>query len=152
MSISFPQHSPILDNNDQDYQQTYSDHTTQNGNDIDSHNSDLDDEVIESSLLDNGNPGNQSLLYDAQISPQTSPSATYRTTTSNPIEQAHLQIPLTRRAPLPTSSSTNDDPLRSRITVTRDERKAELRAMLKEEGRIASALERIASALEARQG
>ena len=34
--------------------------------------------------------------------------------------------------------------------MTRDEKKAEFRAMLKEEGRVASALERIASALEAR--
>ena len=103
------------------------------------------------SLCDN-NPGNQIPLYDAQISPPASPSATYRTTTmtTNPIEQAHLQIPLTRRAPLPTSTNEGDDPLRSRRTVTRDERKAEFRAMLKEEGRIASALERIASALEAR--
>ena len=90
------------------------DNTTQNGDDIDLHYSDLDDEVIESSLLDNSNPGNQIPLYDAQISPQTSPSATYRTTTTNPIEQAHLQIPLTRRAPLPTSTNEGDDPLRSR--------------------------------------
>ena len=107
------------------------DNTTQNGDDIDLHYSDLDDEVIESSLLDNGNPGNQSPLYDAQISPQTSPSctATYRTTTTNPIEQAHLQ----------SKHRYQLDPLRSRRTVTRDERKAEFRAMLKEEGRIASA-------------
>ena len=75
-----------------------------NGDDIDLHYSDLDDGVIESSLLDNGNPGNQSPLYDAQISPQTSPSATYRTTTKNPIEQAHA--PLTDTAH-PASTATN---------------------------------------------
>ena len=44
--------------------------TTQNGDDIDLHYSNLDDEVIESSLLDNSNPGNQIPLYDAQISPR----------------------------------------------------------------------------------